>query len=159
MNCIIANLPNWIQALAAVGLVILTGLTLIVLWGYAKDTRTIARTGTAHIEMIDRPFVALLAKPAELNRHGGGWAIENQGNGTAMNIRHSHPQGEEGWVATLRPLAVGDFKFLMNFNLDVMRNRVFTIEYESLSGKKYKTTVDWPNVIGDMRTRFESVEH
>lgn len=54
-----------------------------------------------------------------------------------------------------RPLAVGDFSFLA-FNIDVMRNRVFIIEYESLSGKKYKTTVDWPD--GAMRIQFAPVD-
>lgn len=31
MHCLITNLPNWIQALAATALVTLTGLTLTVL--------------------------------------------------------------------------------------------------------------------------------
>jgi hypothetical protein len=152
MHCFIANLPNWIQSLAAVGLVILTAWTLKILRGYAQDTATIAKTGTAQIEKMDMPFVTLLQKPAG-EGHRGGWVIGNVGNGTAINIQHSHPQGEEGMVRSFnRPLAVGDFSFLA-INVDVMRNRVFVIEYQSLSGKKYKTTVDWPE--GAMRTHFE----
>jgi hypothetical protein len=155
LHYLIANLPNWIQALAAVGLVILTLLTLRVLRGYAEDTAKIASTGIAQIEKMDMPFVALLQKPAE-QRHQGGWAIENRGSGTAINIRHSEPHGNDGWVQSFnRPLSVGDFSFLA-INIDVMRNRVFVIEYESLSGKKYRTTVDWPE--GAMRTRFAAVE-
>ncbi len=156
MHCFFADLPNWIQAIAGICLVVLTGLTLIVLRGYARDTRTIARTGVTQIEKTDMPFVALLQKPAERERHHGGWALENHGKGTAINIRHSVPTGEEGWVQTVSPLAAGAFSFLPTFNIDVMRNHVFTVEYESLNGKRYRTTVDWPE--GAMRTQFAPVE-
>jgi hypothetical protein len=42
MTCLIAQLPNWIQALSAAALVVLTFLSLLVLRGYARDTKTIA---------------------------------------------------------------------------------------------------------------------
>jgi hypothetical protein len=149
MHDLLANLPNWI-------LVVLTALTLIVLYGYAKDTKRIAKTGIEQLEKLQMPFVSLLAKPAEPNRHGGGWAIENQGTGPAINIRHSRPQGQDGWEPTVRTFAVGDFRIMENFDFNAVRNREFIIEYESLSGKKYRTVVDWP--AGAMRTRFSAIE-
>ncbi|HTA24594.1 MAG TPA: hypothetical protein VK763_13765 [Terriglobales bacterium] len=157
MHCFLANLPNWIQSLAAVGLVFLTFWTLKVLRGYATDTATIAKSGIEQIEKMDRPFVALLQKPAEHLLHGGGWAIENLGKGAAINIRHTVLTGEAGlWVETVSPLAVGAFSWLPAFNIEVMRNFVFTIECDSLTGKRYRTVIDWPD--GAMRTHFEPME-
>jgi hypothetical protein len=47
-------------------------------------------------------------------------------------------------VENLTPIPKGDFHVLPIFDRDVMQNRVFTIEYESLSGTKYNTIVDYP---------------
>jgi hypothetical protein len=81
----------------------------------------------------------------------GAWVIEHQGSGPALNIRHSEPHGEEGWTENVTPLKVGDLK-VIPFDGEVVQNRGFTIEYESLSGKQYVTTVTWED--GVMRTRF-----
>lgn len=91
-------------------------------------------------------------KPALFQQYGGGWAIENQGFGPAINIRHSDAGGGDQFRENVRALARGDFFFLEVFNIDVMRNHVFTAEYESLSGTKYRTVVAWPD--GVMRTTF-----
>jgi hypothetical protein len=145
-----SDAASCIQALASVCLVILTGLTLRVLRQYTTLTNTIADTGikqakiaAEQVENSRMPFVVLIAKPAEINRHGGGWAIENQGSGPALNIRHSDPRGNEGMFQTLRTFAVGDFQILNNYDVDVMRNHEFVIEYESISGIRYTTRVDW----------------
>jgi hypothetical protein len=152
VECPFSN-PNWVQALAAVALVVLTGATLLVLRGYARDTKTIADKSVEQIENAQRPFIALVSKAADVRPHfTGGWVIENQGSGAALNIRHSEPQGNDGWVENVTPLAKGDFHPLSTFNSTVMQHRVFTIEYESLSGTQYTTNVDWPD--GVMRTRF-----
>ncbi len=150
-------MTNWIQALAAAALVILTWRSLLVLRGYAKDTKTIADKSVEQIEAVQKPFLALVFKPENIpERFPGGWAIENQGSGAALNIRHSHPQGYDGWVENVTPIPKGDFRVLPTFDRDVMQNRVFTIEYESLSGTKYNTIVDWPGHV--MRTRFQEGE-
>jgi hypothetical protein len=47
-----ADLPSWIQALAALSLVILTFLTLIVLRKYAADTKKIANISFMQVEPI-----------------------------------------------------------------------------------------------------------
>lgn len=92
MFCVFVNIPEWIEALAAVAIVVLTLLTLLVLRDYAADTKTIAKVSLSQAEDMQKPFLVLLSKPQELNRHGGGWALENQGFGPAINIRHSDPE-------------------------------------------------------------------
>jgi hypothetical protein len=152
MPCVFVNLPNWIEALAAVAIVILTYLTLIVLKEYAADTKTIAKASVLQTENAQKPFLALVFKPENIAQHfPGGWALENQGFGTALNIRHSEPRGNAGWVY-VTPLAKDIFHVLNTFDIDVMRNQVFTAEYESLSGVKYRTVVAWQD--GVMRTTF-----
>lgn len=156
MQCILAAVPNWIEALAAVGIVTLTYLTLVVLRGHAADTKTIATASASQTENAQKPFLALVLKDAIPAQHFvGGWAIENQGFGSALNIRHSEPQGNAGWVYTT-PLAKDAFRILVTFNLDVMRNHGFAVEYESLSGRAYRTVVAREG--GVMRTTFLSVD-
>jgi hypothetical protein len=94
----------------------------------------------------------LLNKPQEVGKHGGGWALENQGFGPAINIRHSDAGGSGQSRENVRALVRGDFFFLETFNLDVMQNHVFTAEYESLSCTKYRTVVAWQDAV--MRTTF-----
>ncbi len=147
MQCFLSN-PNWIQ-------VVLTGVTLIVLCVYVYDTRRIAQASVAQAENSQKAFLVLLPKPAEFERHGGGWALENQGFGPAMNIRHSDIGGGGQFRENVRALAKTDFIILEGFNIDVMRNHVFTAEYESLGGRRYRTVVQWRD--GIMRTTFRAL--
>jgi hypothetical protein len=152
MFCALVNLPNWIEAVAALAIVALTYLTLVVLKGYAADTKTIANASVLQTENAQKPFLALLPKPQEPGKHGGGWALENQGFGPAMNIRHSDAGGSGQFRENVRALARDDYFWLEGFDPDVMRNQIFTAEYESLSGAKYRTVVAWQE--GVMRTTF-----
>jgi hypothetical protein len=152
MLCVPVNLPNWVQALSALAVAVLTLLTLIVLKRYAADTKTIANASVLQTENAQKPFLVLLLKPQVVGQHGGGWALENQGFGPAMNIRHSDAGGSGHFKENARALARDDYFFLEAFNIDVMRNQVFTAEYESLSGAKYRTVVAWQD--GVMRTTF-----
>ena|ERR1700722_19661289 len=156
MHCVLANLPTWIQTLAAVAIVGLTLATLLVLKDYAADTKTIAKASLAQVENAQRPFLVLLPKPQELLQHGGGWAIENQGFGPAINLRHSDTGGGGEFRENVRALGRGDFIILVGFDINVMRNHDFTAEYESLSGKRYRTVVTWPN--GVMQTTVEECD-
>jgi hypothetical protein len=101
---IIAALPNWIQALDAICLVILTLLTLIILRGYAADTKTIADTSVSQTENSQMPFLAVAMREGDGNAQGG-WTVENQGFGPALNIgfsdyregrRHMRPISSQG---------------------------------------------------------------
>jgi hypothetical protein len=47
---------------------------------------------------------------------------------------------------------VGEFHWLTRFVLDHMWEHEFKIEFESLSGKKYRTSVIWEE--GEMKTTF-----
>lgn len=149
------NFPSWIEALSAFAVAVLTLLTLIVLREYAADTKTIANASVLQTENAQKPFLVLLLKPQEVGRHAGGWALENQGFGPAINVRHSDAGGSGRFRENVRALARGDFLFLENLNIEVMRNQVFTAEYDSLSGARYRTVVDWPE--GVMRTTFTVV--
>lgn len=141
--------PPWIQAVAAVCLTFLTAWTLAVLRGYARDTRTLALSSVAQVENAQKPFVALVSR-SPLNQND--WALENLGLGPALNIRYSDPGGSEGMVAYLTTMAKGGEYAIPDFAIVIMRNRTFTVEYESLSGTKYSTIVDWPD--GAIRTRL-----
>jgi hypothetical protein len=49
--------PNWIQAFATVALVVLTGAALVVLYRYAKDTKTIAEKSVEQSENAGKLLV------------------------------------------------------------------------------------------------------
>jgi len=146
--------PNWIQAIATVLLVVLTGGTLIVLYGYAMDTKAIANASILQIQNAQMPFLAIV-KNDNTRLETGGWVLKNQGFGTAINIRHSEPGGSGAFTENVNPLAKGDSLPLAGFDINVMRNHVFTAEYESLSGTKYHTVVAWKDEV--MQTTFRSV--
>jgi len=156
MHFVVVNLPSWFEVGAAVALAFLTYRTLIVLREYAADTKTIAKASAWQTENAQKPFLVLLPKPQELGRHGGGWALENQGFGPAINIRHSDVGGADAFRENVRALAAGDFLIFHQFAYDVMIQRVFTAEYESLSGAKYRTVVVWQD--GVMRTTFAKID-
>ena len=146
---VLVDFPNWIGALSAVALVVLTLLTLLVLKEYATDTKTIAKASASQTEDAQKPFLVLRTK---YRPNGELWIVENQGFGPAINIRHSEVGGSGGFTENVNPLAKGDCVFLDTFDINVMRNHVFTVEYESLSGTKYRTVVAWED--GVMRTTF-----
>jgi hypothetical protein len=145
------------QALAACLLVYLTWRSLLVLRGYAEDTKRIADKSVEQIgisiqqtENAQKPFLALVTKPPA-NLFRGGWVIENQGSGPALNIYHSHHGGEVGTV-NIPPLAKGEFRILISFDYDAVVTKPFEMTYDSLSGIGYVTVVSW--VAGEMRTVF-----
>jgi hypothetical protein len=156
MHFILANLPIWIQTAAAVAIVGLTWWTILILRDYAADTKTIAKASLVQVENAQKPFLVLLPKPQEAGRHGGGWAIENQGFGPAINIRYSDPRGGLELRENVRALARDAYIIFDEFNIDAMRNHDFTAEYESLSGRRYRTVVTWPN--GVMQTTVEECD-
>lgn len=69
---------------------------------------------------MHRNLLALVLKTENIvQRFPGGWVIENQGFGSALNVRHSEPRGNERWVYTT-PLAKNAFHVLIAFDLDVI---------------------------------------
>jgi hypothetical protein len=67
MTCVLANSPNWIEAIAALAIVGLTYLTL------AADTKTIANASLLQTENAQKPFLVLLLslKKSEYTRAAG----------------------------------------------------------------------------------------
>lgn len=73
----------YIQTTTQVVLAIATVLTLIVLFGYARDTEKIAKNSYEQIESSLKPFVALVEREPS---HSSNWSIKNIGKGPALNI-------------------------------------------------------------------------
>jgi len=65
-------------------MVFITGATLCVLWGYARDTKRIADDSATQVERAQMPFLALGMR--ERDESSPGWILENQGFGPAINI-------------------------------------------------------------------------
>ena len=138
--------PEGIEAVTGIALVILTFLTLMVLRGYANDTKIIAIESTkqtshsvTQTENSQRPFLTLILHEG---RAGivGGWKIENQGAGPALNIRYTIPEGAAQVWRTLTSLPVGGLQ-AYNVDIDAALHQGLTIEYDSLSGVRYRTVV------------------
>jgi hypothetical protein len=141
--------PSSIQAISEIVLAVVTSLTLIVLSVYTFFTYKIAKNSTRQIENSQMPFVALIMKTDE-SRFSGNWAIKNQGAGAAINIyytRHSPDRAPKmQWTTPLAPAE--------EYHLGIENDQWvdFKIEYESLDGTRYRTTVKREN--GDVRTDF-----
>jgi len=153
-QCILRNLPNWIQALAAMSIVGLTLVTLIVLKHYAADTKTIARASVSQLETSQMPFLAVIMRP-NTTHSNGGWGIENQGFGPAINVTYSSGHKDAALIR-LGSMPREDIQAVHADIEDAFRaTRQVVIEYESLSGLKYRTIVT--RFDGVINTQFHKV--
>jgi len=146
------NLPSWIQAISAACIVALTFLTLIVLRKYAADTRTIADASASQTENSQMPFLAVVMRP-ETHDSTGGWGIENQGFGPAIDVSYSSSDQPDAAFTRVEPIAKGS---IVAAHADIadafaLKQRL-VIRYESLSGAKYCTTVTMTKNV--MQTQF-----
>jgi len=136
MFCFISDWPNWIQALSALAIVVLTSLTLVVLRRYAADTKRIANDSSSQVERSQMPFLALIWKRNQTGRDEYSWYLQNQGSGPALNIyRTSHYNDKTSGMVGVSPLAPK-----ADYNIDGITGRQikehdFKTEYESLSGR------------------------
>jgi hypothetical protein len=141
--------PSSIQTISEIVLAAVTSLTLIVLIVYTFFTYEIAKNSTRQIENSQMPFVALIMKTDE-SRFSGNWAIKNQGTGTAINIYYTrHFPDRAPMMQWMTPLAPAEEYHLGSENDQWVD---FKMEYESLDGIRYRTTVKREN--GDLRTKF-----
>lgn len=131
-----------IQTITQVVLAIATVATLIVLIGYAKDTKKIAKNSFQQIESSLQPFVALVEREPG---HSSNWSIKNIGKGPALNIRYSRYQADDKPPQWCSPSPLAPLEFYNGVdNRDAEfaeKKDGFIVEYESLSGRKYRTTV------------------
>ena len=136
MQCIftnLTNLPNWVEALAALGIVVLTYLTLIVLKDYAADTKTIAKASASQLENAQMPFLVVVPH--------GGWVIENQGFGPAINAMLAYTQ--TGRVIQPLPALAPRATHDLQHEFPQLHGKPLSIDYESVSGLKYQTLITW----------------
>ena len=133
-----------------VGLLTLAVLswTLVVLMGYARDTKTLARVA---VEELPRPCVVLqrsVNSSAEAVLNGTTVSLADQhflnfvnvGTGPAVNCRY-RVKGTEGTEDTYQLPEIGQAG---NFESQHPRNglpenAVIIIEYESVAGSSYRT--------------------
>ena len=153
----ISGLADWIQALSTVAIVVLSMWTLIVLRKYAADTKRIADASTSQTERSQMPFLAVAWRDAAQGIREG-WQIQNQGFGPALNVRFStYGEAGQGW-RSIADIGVGENRDSFHNQIasclqNQHGNRTFIIEYSSLSGQRYRTTVDrLPN--GELQTQF-----
>ena len=145
-----------IQGVAAVGIVVLTALTLYVLVGYAADTKRIAKASVHQVENAQKPFLAVRQQENVPNQVGG-WIVENQGFGPALNITCRYRHNAEDIVRQMYCLAPNTPRSLHNdFANAVGTPEGFSIRYESLSKQSYETFISWE--AGAMKTEFRKVQ-
>jgi hypothetical protein len=142
-----------ITALAGVWLAVITTWTLVVLRRYAADTKTIAKTSVEQVENAQMPFVAIVMGDST----HVPWAMRNQGSGTAVNIYFSRPlNANEVMMQWMTPLAPREEIPLDHKSGDLLTTKNgFIVEYESLSGKKYRTTTT--RFENKMKVNFEKI--
>jgi hypothetical protein len=151
---ILDNLPNWIQAFAAISIVGLTLVTLIVLKDYATDTKRIARASVSQLENAQMPFLALIMRES-LPDNPGGWGIQNQGFGPAMNVSFGSGRSDAA-VRHLGSMPTGETQPVHYDIEDAFGlTQQVVIEYESLSGMKYRTIVAKSDDV--MNTKFDKL--
>jgi len=153
---------DWIEASCAVVMVGLTGLTLAVLRAYAADTKKIAKLTAEQIESGQRPFLTL-EFPEGMNgprEHRDQGSVRNRGKGTALNIEYTIPRATraaERWPSPL-PCDVDiqiPFREIMPPRWQAMNG--YVLEYDSLSGRRYRTTLLMDEAYR-LETVFEEVE-
>jgi hypothetical protein len=128
-----------VAALAAIGVMSLTYLTLMVLKEYAADTKTIATASVSQREDSQMPFLAVASE-----QDGSGWRIYNQGFGPAINISYSRYDRGQRKMEPIAPLAPGGRHSVHNEYVQAVGNPLgFEIQYQSLSGLKYRTLIAW----------------
>jgi hypothetical protein len=129
---------NWIQAIAAACVVGLTWKTLVVLRGYATDTSKLARDSASQVERSQMPFLTIV------NTNDKGYSIQNQGYGPALNIMYSG-FSDKGvpFSHPMTSLAAGAVSSVhAEFDITFRQHMEFAIDYASLSGFRYRTTIN-----------------
>lgn len=154
MCCFVGSLPNWIQAGSAICLVVLTGLTLRVLRGYAEDTKRLANDSASQAERSQMPFLVVVTKTNPGVGVHDNWYLENHGFGPAINISRSrHFPDRESGTQDETPLAPREEgRHIDSSTAREMLQKGFIANYESLSGEKYNTSIEW--LSGKMQTSF-----
>jgi hypothetical protein len=143
-----------IQTICSAGALILAAWSVLILRKYAFDTTKIADASVSQLEQSQTPFVTPVMR---LDPPDDGWGLENQGFGPAINGQLSFVQhGPQ--IHPLPCLAPGArFTGIHSlFHTLVGNQGGVEIQYESLSGRKYRTFVTW-GATGSMQVRFDKL--
>lgn len=130
------------QTILSALLVLLTGATLVVLYGYAKDTRRIADDSSTQVERSQMPFLSITMRENDANGQGG-WILQNQGFGPALNVAFSDYRNGERYMHPIPPLGTGATRNNLHNEIvgALAHPEGFEVRYDSMSGKAYRTTV------------------
>ena len=162
--------PAWVQAYSSAALVVLSIITLTVLFLYAWDTHKLANASVEQVKNAQMPFLALVRltkvdNEVELMMAQVGslhsptylaWAVQNQGNSAAVNIRargefaEGTASGSSSFSEPLNPIPVGASVFIgVHPSAHVT---TCTIDYSSLNGREFRTEITTVN--GEHRLGF-----
>ena len=152
---------DFLQAYASWALVVLTFFMLLVLCIYAWDTRQIARVSIEQLHNAQMPYLALVQK---WHNSALRWAIENQGNSAALNIKvkgdYTFRQiGDKTFVKSDQNKPHDPMKLENNNTIPAGRYEALDcprtpinepilsckIEYNSLEGRRFVTDVVYQN--------------
>ena len=137
-----------IETIASISTLGLAAWSLVILKEYAADTKKIADASVRQLESSQAPFVTPVLTVDE------GWRLENQGVGPAINGTMSFVQNGQQSIS-LPNLSAGAILNLHNVLAPLVGNQGgIEIQYESLSGRKYRTLVTWGDA-GVMQVRLD----
>jgi len=126
----------------------------MVLREYAADTKRIANAGVTQTENAQMPFLTAFDQPATAQA-AGRWVIANQGFGPAINGKWKQIQADAvpRFILSLAPgtrsPVLNDFHEAIGSHWEVQ------LDYESLSGLKYRTVITWEGAV--MHTQFHKL--
>ncbi|HTR24766.1 MAG TPA: hypothetical protein VMI10_12345 [Terriglobales bacterium] len=107
------------------------------------------------IDNAQMPFLAV-RQQEQLVGQIGGWVLENQGFGPALNILCSYRQNQQDVRFQMYSLGPQTPRSLGNHFANAQGTpEGFKIEYGSVSGKKYETLIIWE--AGEMKTQFKKL--
>jgi hypothetical protein len=122
----------------------------------AKASNEQAKNSAQQLEDAQTPFVGLVLAVNQVGQ--SAWAIRNQGAGVAINVMHSRWVGPgKDPIMTWSPsLGVGELHFVGREDGQFCETlNGFTVEFESLAGKRYRSNFIRQNM--ELKTRFEKL--
>lgn len=152
--------PAWVQIYWNGASVILSVITLFVLFLYALDTHKLANASVEQVKNAQMPFLALVkvmkdADPMKaqmgvlFSQPYAAWAVQNQGNAAAVNIRVRFESAEgvksnsNPFSESLNPIPVGASAFIRVHPAAHITDCM--IDYSSLDGRKFRTEITTVN--------------
>jgi hypothetical protein len=131
-------LGTWVLALV-------TFLTLVKVWGYARDTKRLVELTERQSEAAIAPFLAIIRNKSDLTDKG--YSFKNQGRGPALNVRYRAAANGTGDLEPLySTMALDDAPMnISELYPPWVAIQGFLLIYESLSGATYQTKFYFSN--------------